>query len=232
MIQKDRIERDIDEMTMAQIKVYIEDLKQTIYHMAETMETINSTYKMVQNDLNEFSGINGNKNSNIVKRVKGFTSAVKNSPPTDLDEAFSNATDEDIDPDNPDEDDEVEFGNNYPDYVTHPNNTNNDTDDDITNNQYIALFKYTVLADADTAIISPDGRYYTVFSVEPDSFAEIESFTEYLPYYYFDHVPSVSELKEIWKQFCDEFDTTENSDGFELKTVELIDTDKNKRVIM
>lgn len=231
MIQKDRIERDIDEMTMAQIKVYIEDLKQTIYHMAETMETINSTYKMVQNDLNEFSGIKSAKDPNTVKRVTGFNAPLKKSPPTNLDEAFSNATDEDIDPDNPDEDDEVEFGNNYPDYVTHPNKTDNENDD-IPNSQYVALFKYTVLGDADTAIISPDGRYYTVFSVEPDNFAEIESFTEYLPYYYFDHIPSVSELKEIWKQFCNEFDTTENSDGFELKTVELVDSDKNKRVIM
>jgi len=218
MIQKDKIERDIDEMTMAQIKVYIEELKQTIYHMAETMETVNSTYKMVQNDLNEFSGINGNKNSNIVKRVKGFTSVVKNSSPIDSE---SNTIDEDLDkpsiePNNSDENDKIEFENNYP-----------DTNDNNASNEYIILFNYTVSGIADKAIITPDARYYTIFSVEPDSFAEIESFTEYLPYYYFDHIPKVSELKEIWKKFCDEFDSP-----IELKSVELVDSDKNKKVIM
>lgn len=216
MISKKDIEKDLDNMTMAQIKVYVEELKGTIYHMAETMEMMSSSYKMVEKDLKEFSGVA--KKSNSSKR--SFTKASITAKPV-VEEKEEETIEEEpelveedaeeIEEEDIEVDDEVEVNEDGP---------------------YVTVFTYTVFGNADKAIISPDGHYYSVKSVEPDLFTEIETHTEYLPYYYFDHVPSTVELKNAWKEFCNEFDTTENGDGFELKTVEIVDQNKQRTTLI
>lgn len=213
MISKKDIEKDLDNMTMAQIKVYVEELKGTIYHMAETMEMMSSSYKMVEKDLKEFSGVV--KKSNSSKR--SFTKASITAKPVVeeketieeepelVEEDVEKIEEEDI------ETDEEEVNKDGP---------------------YVAVFTYTVFGDADKAIISPDGHYYSVKSVEPDLFTEIETHTEYLPYYYFDHVPSTVELKNAWKEFCNEFDSYKDKNSFELKTVEIVDQNKQKTTLI
>lgn len=57
MLTLKNIERDLDEMTMAQIKVYVEELKNTIYHMSDTMTMIHTSLEAVSKDIKSFSGV-------------------------------------------------------------------------------------------------------------------------------------------------------------------------------
>lgn len=54
MLRKDEIEKDLDNMTMAAIKVYVEELKGTIYEAFEIMEQINATQISVTKTLLNF----------------------------------------------------------------------------------------------------------------------------------------------------------------------------------
>jgi hypothetical protein len=213
MISKKDIEKDLDNMTMAQIKVYVEELKGTIYHMAETMEMMSSSYKMVEKDLKEFSGVA--KKSNSSKKSFTKTSIITKPVVKEKEETIeeSEFIEKDVEEN---EEDDIEV----------------DEEEVTEDGPYVAVFTYTVFGDADKVIIAPDGHYYSVKSVEPDQFTEIETHTEYLPYYYFDHTPSTVELKNAWKVFCNEFDTSENGDGFELKTVEIVDQNKQRTTLI
>lgn len=64
MTKKD-MEKNIDDMTMIQIKEYIESLKNHIYHLTDVMSILLSTFNTVKEDMNDFNMINK-------KEIKNF----------------------------------------------------------------------------------------------------------------------------------------------------------------
>lgn len=202
MLSNKDMNKDIHDMKMSEIEVYVESLKETIYHLTSTMQTLLTSVKEVQVDLNQFNSLKVKKNNNTRKRKPIIQESVE------IEEADENE-------ENYEEEITEEFSNDV-------NNCLEDYNNDSSNNNSPFVVSINFMVERTKAIHSMlMGNSINDFMIkdfEPDEYHEIIDQVGYDPRFYFNNLPTKKVINDFWLNFI----TNYANDTFPLETIKMI----------
>lgn len=202
MLSNKDMNKDIHDMKMSEIEVYVESLKETIYHLTSTMQTLLTSVKEVQVDLNQFNSLKVKKNNNTRKRKPVIQESVE------IEEADENE-------ENYEEEITEEFSNDV-------NNYSEDYNNDSSNNNSPFVVSINFMVERTKAIHSMlMGKSINDFMIkdfEPDEYHEIIDQVGYDPRFYFNNLPTKKVINDFWLNFI----TNYANDTFPLETIKMI----------
>ena len=202
MLSNKDMNKDIHDMKMSEIEVYVESLKETIYHLTSTMQTLLTSVKEVQVDLNQFNSLKVKKNNNTRKRKPVIQESVE------IEEADENE-------ENYEEEITEEFSNDV-------NNYSEDYNNDSSNNNSPFVVSINFMVERTKAIHSMlMGNSINDFMIkdfEPDEYHEIIDQVGYDPRFYFNNLPTKKMINDFWLNFI----TNYANDTFPLETIKMI----------
>jgi len=219
MLSNKEMNKDIHDMKMSEIEAYVNELKDTIYHLTSTMQTISSSFKDIESDLKQFNSLKINKkNASQTKKIV----PVKQPMIEEEDEEVLNESEEieEVIP----EVNENEFIIQESLNDFHPNTNNYSSDDDsVEEGPFIVQINFIIERNSTihNMIVGLQTDDFLIKAFEPDEYHELIDQVGFDPRFYWDNIPDRNVINSFWKNFI----TTFAKDTFPLETLKIVNVE-------